>query len=249
MDVDFDGYGEVIVQGTEVCDLDGDNRTSGSNTLIGTSRSETLDGLKGADIMIGKGGNDTYIVDNLGDKVTEKAGEGTDLVKSSVTYILPDYVENLILIGTKEINGTGNDLANKITGNGAKNRLDGGGGADTLNGKGGSDVLTGGAGKDNFLFDSALGGTNVDTISKFVVDDDTIRLENKIFKALPTTGVLAVSAFWLGTTAETKAHRIIYDQATGNVYYDRDGSGTAAKVKFAVLETKPALTRLDFVVQ
>lgn len=119
---------------------------SASNSLTGNSGNNTLDGGTGADTMAGGGGDDLYIVDNVGDIVTEAAGEGTDTVRSSVTYALGGNIEHLILTGSAAINGTGNALTNAITGNSAANILDGGAGADRL---------LGGAGDDIYIVDDA----------------------------------------------------------------------------------------------
>ena len=87
-------------------------------------------------------GNDTYVVDNTGDVVTENANEGIDTVQAAVTYTLAANVENLTLTGTGNINGTGNALDNVIVGNGGNNILAGLGGADTLDGGAGTDTAS-----------------------------------------------------------------------------------------------------------
>lgn len=120
----------------------------GDDTLRGGIGGDTLDGGAGNDTLIGGRGDDTYIVDSPGDTVVEAPGQGDDTVRSSVTYTLPDNVENLILLGTGDIDGTGNALDNSIVGNDGDNRLDGGAGNDRLTARGGDDVLIGGAGDD-----------------------------------------------------------------------------------------------------
>ena len=90
-------------------------------------------------------------VNNAGDRVIEAPGGGTDLVRSSINYTLGVNVENLILTGTGNINGTGNGLGNFITGNSRNNILDGRGGDDSLNGGAGNDFLNGGAGNDTYV--------------------------------------------------------------------------------------------------
>jgi len=118
------------------------------NRLTGNAAANVLDGGAVADDMLGGKGNDTYVVDNVGDKVTELANEGIDTVQALVNYALGANVENLVLTGSAAINGTGNALDNKITGNAANNVLDGGAGNDTLDGGAGDDRLIGGAGND-----------------------------------------------------------------------------------------------------
>ncbi|MCY1284541.1 RTX calcium-binding nonapeptide repeat (4 copies) [compost metagenome] len=68
------------------------------NKLIGNSRNNILDGVTGKDTMIGGAGDDTYYVDNVGDRTIELAGEGLDTVQSSISHTLAANVENLILL-------------------------------------------------------------------------------------------------------------------------------------------------------
>ena len=127
----------------------------GNDTLLGGDGNDFLDGgdsdyldndlyagleLATADSLAGGAGDDTYVVDSAGDAVVENAGEGTDEVRSAVSFTLSPNVENLVLLGAGALDATGNDLANVITGNEAANRLDGGAGIDTLIGDAGDDT-------------------------------------------------------------------------------------------------------------
>jgi Ca2+-binding RTX toxin-like protein len=138
-----------------------------NNALMGNDLDNLLDGGADADLLSGGAGNDTYVVDNVDDVVVEQAYGGVDLVRSSVTYILGDQIENLILTGAAPIDGTGNELVNVLMGNAAANVLSGGAGNDTLAGGVGNDTLRGGTGNDIYLFSL---GDGVDTI------DDTAAL-------------------------------------------------------------------------
>ncbi len=124
---------------------------SGSNVLDGGLGNDTLNGRAGADTLIGGDGNDTYVVDQTDDVVVEAAGEGTDTVVSTVTYVLGAEIENLSLRGSANLSGTGNDLNNFLAGNSGSNVLAGGLGNDTLNGRAGADTLIGGDGDDTYV--------------------------------------------------------------------------------------------------
>ena len=126
-----------------------------ANTLTGNAGNNVLNGSTGADIMTGGAGNDTYYVDNTADQAVESASEGIDTVMSSVTFTLAANLENLTLLGTSGLTGTGNDLDNGLTGNTGNNTLWGLGGNDSLDGGLGADIMKGGAGNDTYYVDNA----------------------------------------------------------------------------------------------
>ncbi|MPY69176.1 MAG: hypothetical protein GEU92_03715 [Alphaproteobacteria bacterium] len=132
---------------------------SGDNRLSGGGGNDTLDGGAGADDMEGGDDDDTYIVDDAGDTVSEAAGEGTDTVRTALTHTLAENVENLVITGVDAVDGTGNASDNTIIGNGTANTLSGGSGADVLRGMGGDDEIHGGDGGDTLL-----GGGGNDTL-------------------------------------------------------------------------------------
>ena len=104
----------------------------GNNILNGGGGDDFINGAAGADTMIGGTGDDNYFVDNALDVVTENADEGSDTVRSTISYTLGATFENLWLEGSAAINGTGNNLDNHIYGNDSSNTLIGGGGDDLL---------------------------------------------------------------------------------------------------------------------
>jgi Ca2+-binding RTX toxin-like protein len=375
------------------------NGGNGRDTINGLGGNDTLNGGANADTMIGGTGDDIYIVDNTSDVVTENPGQGTDQIQSSVTYTLSANVENLILIGSGNIKGTGNTLDNAVTGNtgnnvlaglagadaldgglgtdtatyaasaasvnvslatghggggdaqgdtlinienltgsafndtlegnagnnvlaggvgidlasfehaaagvnvslavtaaqntlgagtdtlsgfenltgsafndtltgnGLANRIDGGAGNDIINGGAGNDtiqgstgtdtlmggtgndLLTGGMDDDAFVFNTALNGlTNVDDVTDFQVGVDQIVLENSVFTKLAATGTLPADFFHVGVGAADLNDFIIYDDVTGALYYDSNGSASGHQVQFAHLDPGLTLTHTDFFV-
>ncbi|HVR66034.1 MAG TPA: calcium-binding protein, partial [Verrucomicrobiae bacterium] len=157
---------------------EGNNSLAGANgndTISGGAGADTINGGSGNDVMDGGTGNDTIIVNASGDSVTEASGQGTDTVQSAISYTLGANLENLTLLGSTGIAGTGNSLGNLLTGNSVANSLSGGSGNDTLRGAGGNDVLNGGTGSDTFWRATASDGR--DTIQDFAKGSGGDRLD------------------------------------------------------------------------
>ena len=176
----------LVLTGTGNTDATGNDL---NNVLTGNAGDNLLDGGAGADTMAGGAGNDRYVVDNLGDAITELADAGIDSVFSSVSFVLPEHVENLTLMGESVINGTGNALDNILIGNDTANLLNGGAGNDNLFGNGGDDMLNGGAGADHMS-----GGTGDDLYYVDNAGDIVEELANEGYDTVRTTISLTAPA-------------------------------------------------------
>ncbi|MCG7394872.1 hypothetical protein MHY87_18385 [Microvirga sp. ACRRW] len=211
-----------------------------NNVLTGNEADNVINGEGGADTMQGGAGNDIYHVDNPGDRIVEAVNGGTDQVYTTASYTLDANVEHLTASGSSSINLTGNTLANMIKGNGGANKINGGAG---------NDQLWGGAGRDTFVFNTTPNSrTNKDTIKDWNYRDDTIHLENKIFKKLTKTGTLKKDYFVLGSAAKDGNDFIGYNKKTGDLWYDSNGSKAGGQVVFANIGKNKAIFHTDFVV-
>lgn len=223
--------------------------SDGNQKLYGNTGNNTLDGGAGADWLEGGKGNDIYFVDQ-GDVVVERQNEGTDLVYSTASFSLAgQYLEKLILTGSGNIDGQGNGYDNTINGNAGNNTLRGGGGSDILRGGFGNDILIGDEKgmkyADTFVFDQTPSSTNVDTILDFQSGSDKIQLATGVFKGL--AGWWSEIPFEIGNESTHAAASIVYDDTTGKLYYDADGSGSSGKIQFAELSGSPHLSWQDFI--
>lgn len=140
---------------------------------------------------------------------------------------------------------TGTNSSEGLGGTTGIDKIDAKGGDDKIWGMGGSDLLTGGTGKDAFTFDTKLGTSNVDTITDFSVTDDTIGLNDVVFTKLQS-GTLSSSNFVIGTKALDSKDYIIYNDQTGALSYDADGSGSAAAIQFAKVDAHLKMTAANF---
>jgi len=217
------------------------------NTVQGTADDDHLPGLGGDDILRGGAGDDRLDGGDGDDRLS--GGDGDDRLNGEAgddslhgnagNDLLRGGSGNDGLTGSagndRSIAGSGND---RLQGGDGDDSLSGDAGNDRLNGGLGGDVLSGGAGLDKFVFSTALGEENIDTIKGFLAVSDTILLDDAVFTDLPT-GALANDAFRIGAAAADDTDRIIYDNTTGALFFDLDGVGGTDQTQFATLLGSP----------
>jgi serralysin len=244
---------------------------AGNDMLVGKGAGDTLDGGTGRDTagyddspagvwadLLSPGTNtgaaaaDRYIsIENLAGSSYNDVLLGDDaanVISGNIALVFPSGADRLYGRGGADtLNG--NDNSDRLDGGLANDSLNGGTGGDTLIGGPGKDSLTGGPGADSFVFNAPPSAANLDLVRDFSHVDDTIQLENAVFKTLGAPGPLKSAFFFLGTHAHDANDHIIYNKANGALFYDVDGTGAHAQVAFAVLTTRPANVALgDFVV-
>ena len=250
----------------------GDNTTSfgfgnglfddAANTLVGGAGNDYLAGLGGDDLLQGKGGDDYMPLSvaqfNFGHD-TVSGGTGRDTVAIGRNPAIPggatiDLAAGTVVsdYGSAELTGIesafGSPNADRLIGSATRNHLDGYQGNDTIGGAAGADTLTGGAGRDTFVFD-APAESGVDRITDFRHGRDHISLDDDVFAALGPVSAktaLAPENLCLGSDALDADDFLIYDQASGALYYDADGDGAGSKICFATLKGHPVLDAGDF---
>jgi len=235
-----------------------------ANILVGNSFNNALDGSKGEDQMQGGLGDDTYYVDDTGDLVIEKSGEGSaDQIVTSVNYTLSANVENITASGIGALTLIGNELNNRIVGNSAANILRSAAGNDILNGGAGGDSMEGGDGNDIYYVDNVndlvveksgtLGG--IDTVYSSINYALTPDAENLVLigSAIYGTGnslsnILVGNAFGNVLNGSSGADRMqggkgndsYYVDDRGDVVVETSTGGTSDTIRTSVSYTLSA---------
>lgn len=270
----FGGYGDDLLLGA-----DGNDELYGGEGGPYDTGNDTLNGGSGSDTMNGGDGNDLYIVDNSFDVVNDAFVTDIDTVNSSISFTLSNSLDNLTLTDSSAINGTGNILKNTIKGNSASNTLNGGddndtltggngndkllgsNGNDVLGGDAGNDTFTGGSGNDKFLYNTnavfKTASVGIDAIADFTHSIDKFVLDKTTFSAISSvvgTGFSVASEFAIvtsNTAAATSKADIVYNSASGNLFYNQNGtsSGFGTGAQFAILTGTPTISATDFMIQ
>ena len=230
------------------------NGGAGNDTLLGNDGGDNLNGGAGADNLVGGNGSDTYVIDDLGDKVTENGTKDSafDQVLSSIDHALGANIEQLFLVDADDINGTGNSLANTVGGNIGSNILRGGKGNDTLDGgfedttsgDPGNDCLFGEAG-DDFLrlaeySDTLIGGDGKDKFSFQFADTNRDTIAD--FNGDPGGDVLDLGTLLMGYTAGVSIPadfiqtKVVGGSTEINIDVDGPAGGLAYTMTAAVLQ-------------
>ncbi|MDM9584135.1 calcium-binding protein [Nostoc sp. GT001] len=242
--------------------LNSGERSFGS-ILYGEEGDDIFDGMNGTDSLIGGIGNDTYMtfvfeseynlitdqfINNIARyKITEYLNEGIDTVKSSSYYKLGDNLENLVLTGSKNINGIGNALDNRIEGNVGHNFLVGDDGNDYLLGYGDYDILVGGAGNDTLEGgagnDFLNGGSGSDTLvgaaGNNTLTGDT-GADTFVFN-FRSEGIDIIKDFSYTQSDKIQISTIGFSATSTNefTYNSNTGALSFQGTEFATLENKP----------
>lgn len=226
-----------------------DNDTNSTNSPRSDGK---ITGGYGDDKITVTMNNSKFYINLKGDEPTSNTPQdGNDIITLQGSYgnsVIDLGGGNDIFTG-----GSGNDSVSgqagddTIFGFAGNDQLAGNDGNDTLVGGAGNDNLIGGNGKDLFSFNSPI-GHGIDTLTDFNPVDDTIGIDAAGFGNGLVFGTLAETQFVLGTAAQDESDRLIYNQLTGSLFFDADGTGSIRQVQFATLTTKPVISQTNILV-
>lgn len=238
----LDAVGDVFVA------LGGNDRViagNGNDVILGGDGNDFIDGRFGLDVMDGGAGIDTMDVSWFAGAYIWNMVTGITNFSAAGEFAF--NFENA-LTGSGADNVTGTAGNNVIRTNDGNDTINGGAGNDLLAAGAGNDLLTGGIGNDTFQFNTTLNSlTNTDRITDFISAFDTMQLENAVFVGL-AAGALAANQFRIGAAALDFDDRIIYNNVTGDIFFDINGALAGGSTRFAHVNPGTFLSNLDFVI-
>ena len=216
---------------------DGITGEAGNDVLLGQAGNDAIEGGAGTDFIDGGAGTDTAVYQ------FDPAGVVVDLEDSGSFGSATDgYGDSDSIVEIENIIGSdfgdvieGNNSNNSLTGRDGNDNIFGEGGNDFLLGGVGADDLSGGTGNDSFVYLTPSEGG--DFISDFEVGTDKITIITATFGGGLSAGSLSSAQFTLGSSATTGDQRFIFDDSTGDLFFDADGSGSASQQLIAGINT------------
>ena len=252
--------GMDVITGTSGGDtIDGRNDldvllgADGNDWLLGGTGNDTLEGGRGADTAEGGLGDDglsgglgaDLLLGGRGNDVLD-GGEGADTIDGGADndQAIGGAGDDSLFGASGNDSLDGGDGNDTLAGGAQRDTLAGGDGQDRLVGGDGQDRLVGGADADVFV----LGGTTAsrDTIADFVSGLDSLEVSLALFGGDLTEGGDATGHFVLGLAPTAATATFLYQQSTGRLFFDADGTGAGARMLVAILEDQAALAATDF---
>ena len=239
--VGTDGDDEIAGDGGN----DGITGEGGNDFIDGKLGNDVLNGGAGSDTLDGGAGTDTTVYQFAPAAVTVSLGEGEALGTGSDGYGSTDSLANLEnIIGSEfDDNLTGNSSNNSLTGRGGNDAISGLAGDDFLTGSTGADTISGGSGSDLFVYLNANEGG--DTIADFAVGTDKIAVVAAGFGGELSAGELPESSFVYGSVATGNDQRFVFNDVSGELFFDADGSGAANQQLIATVGGESKLSAGD----
>jgi VCBS repeat-containing protein len=190
----------------------------GDDTISGGLGDDVLDGGVGADRMAGGPGDDNYIVDNIGDQISENANEGYDVVLAGISYTLPANVEQVVLTGTADLNAVANSLDDTLVGNAGNNHFTVGHGTDIILGRAGIDTVVFSGNRSDYAI--SLDGET----QRFTITDvrsgspDGVAIVSEVEFFRFSDGTVDATSFATPTVTNPDSTKSVTTYDTGNLY-------------------------------
>lgn len=227
---------------------------TGNDSLIGNDVDNVLQGGDGNDSISSGWGNDTVDGGSGIDKLIVDYSSATsgiywglyDSYGRSSGYLYGSGVGQVVYYNIEQFNIIGGAYDDRLYGAALNDTLNGGAGNDTIDAGAGRDLLTGGAGADRFYFYTRTEG--IDTITDFNVVDDAIYISSSFGGGLTAGTAITTAQFTLGSSASDSSGRFIYNQSTGALFFDADGTGLSKQIQIAQLSTGLGMTNQNIIV-
>jgi Ca2+-binding RTX toxin-like protein len=194
---------------------------AGTDQLFGGAGNDALYGGSLGGTMTGGAGDDYYVLNHSGTEAIDSVQGGYDRVDSYINVALNQNIEELRLLGSANLQGSGNTLNNKIFGNTGNNLLRGGKGLDLINGGAGGDTyyMLRGA-EQEVIFDRDTSGADTDRLrfhSSIDLEDLWLKQigQDLVIQVIGTTDVVQIKN-WYRSTAD-RIEQLTFDGSSKKI--------------------------------